>query len=370
MAHFRLGLSRYYFLIKSKRILVNLVLVAFGVGVAVFVLEGALRLAGFTGAQQLFDQYEFDETLGWKTKTSFKTYRSFRHSGHFSYYNPNGFPVLQEDWERPANATAPSIAFIGDSFTEGSYLPYEYTFPNLVGEKIPDKQIINLGVGGYAPDQYLLNARRNLGNFNVTDVAVMFFGYNDVPDVFSKTFNGYAKPLFGDKQDEPINLPLKKLRGGPAEPSFSRRLANRSVVFQLAKPALVKYILGPIGLGEKSLWTPRTYPKPDILEESDTRKALRLVKQIEMEFPVDRFIVYYVPRYEESLDGGNLEHNIGVYRSVCGELDLECYTPEKLLKKTPNTADLYIPRDGHFSKLGARRVADEIYEILSQPDGR
>ena len=71
-----------------------------------------------------------------------------------------------------------------------------------------------------------------------------------------------------------------------------------------------------------------------------------------------------MPRYEESLDGGFLEHNIGVYMGVCGELNLECYTPERLLKETADTADLYIPRDGHFSKLGARKVADEIYEIL------
>jgi lysophospholipase L1-like esterase len=349
---------------KSKQLLINLGLVTFGVVLAVFIVEGVLRLIGFGSSPQMFDQYEFDDVLGWTTKTSFESYRSRRHSGHFSYYNADGFPVLKDDWKRPTDRSAPTIAFIGDSFTEGSYLPYKYTFPHLVDEKIPDRQVINLGVGGYAPDQYLLNARRKLGDFNVTDVVVMFVGSNDVPEIAKETLNGFAKPLFGDELDQPLNLPLKKLRGDTTEPSFTRRMANSSSIFRLAKPALVKYILRPIGLGNKSIWTPRAHPALDTLEENNTRKAMRLIKQIELEFPVNRFIVYYVPQYEQSLDGGALEHNIGVYLDICGELNLECYTPEKLLKETPNTADLYIPLDVHFSKTGARRVAEEIYDIL------
>ena len=88
---------------KSKQLLLNFALAAFGVVAALFIMEGALRLMGFASSAQLFDQYEFDDVLGWKTKTSFKSCRPLRHSGHFGYYNPDGFPVLKEDWERPAD---------------------------------------------------------------------------------------------------------------------------------------------------------------------------------------------------------------------------------------------------------------------------
>ena len=61
-----------------------------------------------------------------------------------------------------------------------------------------------------------------------------------------------------------------------------------------------------------------------------------------------------------------LNLNIALYQVVCGELDMECYTPESTLRKVSDPNNLYIPVNRHFSKRGASLVADQIYEILSE----
>lgn len=266
---------------KLKRILIKLSLIGFGIVVALVILESAVRLIGIPAGQARLAKLEFDDTLGWRTKKSSRIFHSFAHSAHFSYYNPDGFPVLKQNWNQPSSREAPSIAVIGDSFTEGHYLPYEYTFTNLLDQRIGTKQVINLGVRGYSPDQYLLAARRHLGDYNVTDIVVMFFPYNDVPEALQDTADGYAKPLFGDTFDEPLNTPLTKLRGDDNVPAILEPVVNRPALIQVTKPIFGQYVLAPLGL-----WPSRYNVEPVFHEEFAMRKSLRLIKQIEVEFPV------------------------------------------------------------------------------------
>ena len=330
---------------------------------ALFILEGAVRLVGIPATQNRLPKMEFDDTLGWRIKKSSSIFNSFAHAAHFSYYNPDGFAVQKENWELPLSREAPSVAFVGDSFTEGNYLPYEETFAHLLDQKLTTKQVINLGVRGYASDQYLLAARQRLGDYNVTDIVVMFFPYNDVPEALQDTADGYAKPLFGDSFDKPLNTPLTQLEGNDNTPAILEPVANRSALIQVVKPIFGQYVLVPLGL-----WPNRFSVEPVFHEEFAMRKSLRLIKQIEIEFPVERFMVFYIPVYEETLDAELFAHNTDLYRRICGELDMECFTAEDSLQKVADPSDFYIPLDGHFSKLGSSLVADQIYTILTNED--
>jgi len=108
------------------------------------------------------------------------------------------------------DANRPSVAIIGDSFVEGYCLPYKKSFAYLLGDLVKDKQIINLGVNGYSPDQYLLYSRRHLKNFNVKDIIVAFFPYNDIPMVFRKYTEsqklGYSKPYFEENNFDTLQI--------------------------------------------------------------------------------------------------------------------------------------------------------------------
>ena len=250
----------------------------------------------------------------------------------------------------------PSIAIIGDSLTEGYYLPYENTFTYLIDQKVPDRQVINLGVSGYAPDQYLLSARRHLDDYNVTDLIVIFFPGNDVRDVKAEKYFTYAKPKFGPSLEEPINTPLEKFGRGERK-GVLRQLNDRSALARTLNPVIFKYFGGMLGINVPSAL-------PAYHDEAGMRKALQLIKQIDVEFPVERFTVYYAPQYEEILEPNLFAHNITLFLKLCDEFNVRCTTPERFIQNVSDPADLYIPNDGHFSKLGASLFADEIVEML------
>ena len=344
-----------------KKVSARIGLVALGTLLALMILEGYLRMSGVTGYQETLGIYEFDETLGWRTKQSSRTFRSTRNFAHFNYFNPQGFPVDRENWRKSLDRNTPSIAFIGDSFTEGFYLPYEETFTYLVDQRFPNKQVVNLGVSGYAPDQYLLAARRHLGEYNITYVVGMFFPANDIPDLLKTEASGYAKPVFGESLDAPLNTPLQKLEGDSRvgfRGTVLRTLNDRSALARVSNPLIFKYFPGLMGVSAPEL-TPVEY------SDLEMRKALRVIQQIAVEFPVERFVVYYVPEIAEVLDREIFNENIILFQDLCAELDLECHTPESTFQKVSDPNDLYIPVNRHFSKLGASLVADQIYQILS-----
>ena len=106
--------------------------------------------------------YTFDNKIGWRAKKNFKFFRSSTVYAHWSYYNPEGFPTSKENFKNYTNTLKPSIALIGDSFVEGYYLPYEQTFANLLDNNCEEKQVINLGISGFSPYQYLMYSRLHL----------------------------------------------------------------------------------------------------------------------------------------------------------------------------------------------------------------
>lgn len=301
--------------------------------------------------------YEFDDTLGWTTRPNTRYFRSTRDYAHFNYYNAQGFPIAKQDWQQKLSNETATIAFIGDSFTEGYYLPYEKTYPYLIDQRFPAKQIVNLGVAAYSPEQYLLAARKHLNNYNVTDIVVTFFPFNDLPEMSKDTNLGYAKPVFGDSLTSPTNTPLKKLRGGQ-DPGVFRWLNDHSAVVRAINPWIFKYVPGVRRFGYSE-------PKAIYYEESKMLKALRLIKQIEAEFPVERFVVYYVPLYQEVLKPDLFNQNIMLFHDICGLLVMPCFTTASIVESVPDPSELYSLTDGHFSKRGASLVADQIYGILS-----
>ena len=309
----------------AKLIVLRLALICFGGIVGLLLLESGLRLYGISERGDRLSVYEFDSTLGWSTRANSKYFRSTKDFAHFNYYNPAGFPVAKQDWEIVPNVSDQTIAFIGDSFTEGYYFPYEQTYTHLVDMQFPDKQVINLGVAAYAPDQYLLAARKHIGAFNVTDIVVTFFPHNDLLEMSKSTNLGYAKPIFGDSVSGPTNLPLKKLDGGK-DTGTLRWFNDHSALIRAINPWLFRYIPGIRALDAiESI--------PVRFEEAAMFKALKLIKQIEVEFPVNRFFVYYIPLRQELEDDQIFIHNIEQFDRLCGRLNMSCFSVANVAAK-------------------------------------
>lgn len=338
-----------------SRLIVPVLLLLASSGLTLGAAEVGVRLLGISPLQGRLEIYQFDATLGWIPRKAHRHFRSTSYFAHFTYYDRAGFPTTAGAWPHPPDPERPSIAFIGDSFVESYYLPYEESVVHRVGQAL-GKQSLNLGVSGYSPDQYLLYARRHLPRYTVDQIVVMFFAYNDIPYLVQDEFMGYAKPLFSDGPDSASNLPLV-----PAEPevrTLLQRAARRSALVALVKPALARLLFPPPG----DPFSPVAFSRADL------RRAMVFVKRIQAEFPVRDFLVYYVPT-EAEIAHPVYDLNVQTYRDVCDELRLRCAALQVEARQPAALSRLFIPGDGHFSAAGARLVADQVIGLLRRtPD--
>jgi hypothetical protein len=241
---------------------------------------------------------------------------------------------------------------IGDSFAEGYYLPYELTFAYLLEQK-SGQQVVNLGVSGYAPDQYLLAARKYLPQYNVQTMIVMFFPYNDTIDIMEDEYQGYVKPLFEDSLDAPVNVPLKQRQGKSQKENGFQKIAHASAFYSMIRPLFRKYFEYPTPL-----------QSPIVYEPAHMKKALTLIQRIHLEFPAPRFLVYYIPMYNEIVQQ-TLPENMKTFHGLCAELNMECAGMDTILQNVAQPEAYYQIRDGHFSQQGAAVVTDQLYSLLS-----
>ena len=83
--------------------------------------------------------------------------------------------------EVPLTDPRPRILMLGDSFTE-SMGPWETSFVGRIAKRFPQYEILNGGVGGYSPSNYLNTARIALDKGLQFDEAIVFIDISDVQD--------------------------------------------------------------------------------------------------------------------------------------------------------------------------------------------
>jgi hypothetical protein len=81
----------------------------------------------------------------------------------------------------PPTGPRPRILMLGDSFTE-SMGPWNTSFVGRIAASFPQYEILNGGVGGYSPSNYLNTARIALNSGLDFDEAIVFMDISDVQD--------------------------------------------------------------------------------------------------------------------------------------------------------------------------------------------
>ncbi len=145
------------FIMKKKKILMNITIVFIAIGIGFLIAEGLSRLIAYESIRMTFvpkHTYQPDETLGWTLTPNF--------SGNM--INDNGeklFSTTEDGFRktRPEINTSKSIVFIGDSFTFGIGVSDQETFVSLIQQKINAKPefefaCINASVPAYSISQY------------------------------------------------------------------------------------------------------------------------------------------------------------------------------------------------------------------------
>ncbi len=333
-----------------KGILSLLILIALLLGGEIFLL----KVVGVVPSTDRMATYQFDENLGWKTRSDFKYYRSSLYYGHFNYYSPEGYPTDRAHWHSAAARNVPTIAFLGSSHAESYYLPYEQSFPYRV-EQASGKQVVNLGVSGYAPDQYLLRARAELPKYPVTDIVVIFFPFNDLPNIERSDYQDVAKPVFGETFDRPINTPLTPPPPAPVGMGFVARVRS-SATYTLLRPLVRRMLPVKIKVSTKQ---PGTY------DPAQMEKVMTIFATIAKENPSARVHIFAIPFYKELEKPELYRENLAVYEKSCIGRPFSCASMDPIIATHKDPGDIFILGDGHVTAYGAKLIADEIIKMLA-----
>jgi len=139
---------------KSKKLLVNLLLLLGTFLFSLLLLEVGLRLF----FPQPMTRARVDRDLGWVhvPKAQF-TYTRQEFSTNVSY-NSFGFRDYEHSLQKPPGVFC--IAVLGDSYMEGLQVPLDSVFSKVLertlGDRGYDCETLNFGVSGYGPDQELV----------------------------------------------------------------------------------------------------------------------------------------------------------------------------------------------------------------------
>ena len=167
---------------KPKAVFATLLLLTVSTGVALLGAEFAIRLVS---PQQLIlvrpDIWMAVDSLGWERRPNANTRVNWGERDVHLYTDEEGFRVGAEG----RTMASDSVLLIGDSFMAALQVEYEQSLAGLIesrsvgprGERVA---VRDAGVGGWAPDQYLLFARRRLRDHRYSAMIVAVFVGNDV----------------------------------------------------------------------------------------------------------------------------------------------------------------------------------------------
>jgi lysophospholipase L1-like esterase len=263
--------------------------------------------------------YRYDEELGWfpieNTSKEFTGTRLIHVKS-----NTDGFRDAEHGTKKKKR-----IAFLGDSFVWGYDVEYGERFTEYLQQRMPDWEIINMGVSGYSTDQELILIKKWFDHYE-PDIVFLVFCDNDwLGNRTNKMYN-YYKSYFSFTGDKLIE------HGAPIEKSTRYFITKYPI---LMRSRLVQYII--------EITRPKTIYVKD--------PATALVEEINtfIESKGARFYIAFTN------DNGMADHS-----ELCKIRNI----PYLLL-----TNEFRYQKNGyHWTPEGHEFVSNKIYKFLSRQD--
>lgn len=167
---------------KLRPLLLNALMLSISVLIAAFVAELAVRLAA---PQQLIqirpDLWQPADTLGWSHRPNVAVEINTGERTVSVFTDDRGFRVGPDG----AVEASRKVLLLGDSFMEALQVEHEASTAGLLETELPALMggpvaVHNTGVGGWDPDQYLIQARTALARDDYEVVLTAVFMGNDV----------------------------------------------------------------------------------------------------------------------------------------------------------------------------------------------
>lgn len=304
----------------------------------------------------------FDDDF-WKLAFLFRAGQSAQRVGHIdpelgwapesSPDNPLGLisdtPYRLENIQRP-------ILFYGDSFVAGA-TPVHDRIPQVLDRMLPDRSVLNYGVGGYGIDQIYLRFSRTAGEFEKPLVLIGILT-RDLDRSILAIRTG-QKPYFDIEADTLVirNTPILSTTSEYIDknPPHIDSYFLRFVLFRL-RPLLPK------------TWFDRLlgYDQKHLKKLQVNRRLLAAFKDESEASGLQLYTVIFFSRHELEEQGEREQF----LKSTLKELEIPHFDTKDLLldymaRTGSSQQDLYYEENGHPNEKGNKVIAEGIFDWLS-----
>jgi hypothetical protein len=272
------------------------------------------------------------------------------------------------------------VGVFGDSFVFGWGVNDHETFSSRLSKLLPNANVVNGGVNGYSPDQYLLKYQESVNKrgFSFDYLIFAIFPPNDLTVLNSNYFNLGTR--FYEKNDKPLKTKPKLVRKGngfefeyPKEaflplmkpaPSFKGNLYR-----SLRNSKLFKFLYERRHLFPPVFWISkkmRKYFKNDkdtLLQTSKPRLKWIFDKIKESNIPVLYLLIPSRNMVEGQTVGAPEDYN---YKAIKNFMKKEVGNLIDLVDLNVLTNEYYLPEDGHLSVKGNEFAAKQLFKEMQK----
>ena len=347
-------------------------LILFGILLGCGLVEGTLRLQQaalkklYVPAQGL---YCYDPVLGWRFTPNYQGVEKNVDflKGYRIRINREGFRDREFSAEKPAGKKR--ILVLGDSFTFGTGVEQEETFPKVLERRL-GQEAFNWGVAGYSTDQELLLLEKEGLRYRPDLVILALYLGNDLMDNLLPypSEADRAKPFFvleGTRLNlKNVPVPQARKDPGPRSQGLTQLLTRSLLVSETAKILIQWKPLQPLAARLGSMEDSTT-------QEQELRLAQALLARMrEWTLQHDsRLFVVMVPHLSQiqRFSPRTAASNALATRllAACRELKIDAVDLTPILKHRAQEGEaLYFPRERHWNALGHKRAAEIIVKAL------
>lgn len=287
-----------------------------------------------------FEVDVFDPLLGWNT---IQGVHDIEFNGKLYSFNSMGIRGKKEySKEKSENKTR--IITIGDSFTYGEEVSDNETYSAQLEEIMPNTEVLNMGVHGYAIDQMTLKLEKEGFDFN-PDIVIYALIDDDINRA-TQNFRDYMKPKYSYKNNE---LKLTNVPIVPPEKLLEKN-KKRLVLFDFAKLLYDRLTLDEISWEERE-----EIARPIWKKTADDIKAHKAIP-----------VFLYLPAHDEMIDTSeDLRDLEPALFAFCETEKISCFSARKYLAEAYKKGVRY-NLNSHYEPHTNRIVAEGLAKDLSE----
>jgi len=272
----------------------------------------------------------------------------------------NGMGYPSRDFERRKRKEVYRIAALGDSFAVGCTVPFQANFLTQLEGNLDNAEVLNFGVSGAGPREYLSILNCDAVTFAPDLVLVHVFVGNDITEMLptprSLDVRGHALWQFGRRSLR--LLEEQRRRHGDAVTSLPVPPALSEQTFREVQARRLEVCLHPVSSAMEKKWL-RCFAYLDAIVESCRQRSLPLAfVLIPDELQTNPAVLEQALR-DRDVSASRVDLDLPQRRlsQWCSRHSLPCLDLKPIFVAYPAG---YAPRDTHWSVAGHRRAGNAL----------